>query len=125
MKKQRKGRNNMNKKAFTYEQFEIIFKLVYFLNLTDIMMTLALVQTGLFKEANPIMAPIVQHPYLAVMIKAIVPLFVIVYTLWRVRCSEWDLKMAKFLKIGSYSCFAFYLIVNLMHLFYTIMYFVL
>lgn len=115
----------MDKKPFTYEKFELIFKLVYFLNVTDIMLTLLLIQTGLFVEANPIMVPIVNHPYLAVMIKATIPFFVILFMLWRVRSAEWETPMTKYLKIGSYGCFFFYLFVNLMHLFYIGMYFAL
>lgn len=89
------------------------------------MFTLLLIQTGLFQEANPIMIPIVNHPYLAVMIKAIVPLIVILFMLWRVRAAEWETPMVNYLKFGSYSCFLFYLFVNLMHLFYIGIYFIL
>lgn len=61
-------RSNISKKLY----------LVYFLNVVDFICTLALLSTGIFYEANPIARTFISSALLAVLLKCVIPFFVIV-----------------------------------------------
>ncbi|WP_367303032.1 DUF5658 family protein [Clostridium baratii] len=47
-------------------------QLLYFLNVTDIIFTLLLLQTGMFKEGNRVMVNIVENPTLSFIVKVVI-----------------------------------------------------
>ena len=66
-----------SKKANGFSFYQKIFFL-YFLNLVDWFCTQALLASGKFYEANPIMQPVVENFWTALLIKGILPLVLII-----------------------------------------------
>lgn len=68
--------------------------LLYILNAVDIVFTFGLLKTGLFKEMNSIMVGVVEDPFLSIMIKLIIPAFLIIYILTKLEdVSHTNLKL--------------------------------
>lgn len=59
-------------KGYSYENIKKKIQLLYFLNVTDIIFTLILLKTGMFKEANGVMVNIVENPTLSIMVKVVI-----------------------------------------------------
>lgn len=53
--------------------------LLYLLNVIDVIMTLLLLRTGLFREVNFIMAKLVQSPAASVLFKVVLPALMLYY----------------------------------------------
>lgn len=68
-------------KYFPISRIVTCFVIIYLLNCIDLLFTYTYLQTGQFYEANPIMAPIIENPYLALSIKIIMPGIFIIYAL--------------------------------------------
>ncbi len=61
----------------TSYSFYIKLALLYFLNLVDWICTEALIGSGYFYEANPVMQPVLQSFWLTLLIKGVLPLALI------------------------------------------------
>lgn len=102
---------------------EIIKKklqLLYILNVTDIILTLVLLKTGLFVEVNGVMVDIVENPVTSILLKIVLVGILIYYLIKRIASAT-----KKQLKISNYiinASIVIYFIINLMHLFYILMY---
>lgn len=68
-------------KYFPISRIVTSFVIIYLLNCTDLLFTYTYLQTGQFYEANPIMAPFIENPYIALLIKIIMPGAFIIYAL--------------------------------------------
>ncbi len=100
----------------SYELITIRKKLIllYLLNVTDILFTLALLQTGFFTEANIFMVNAVQSPIASFLLKIILPAGLLYY-LYRRICQS-DASQMKVSNIGINISLTIYALVNLTHL---------
>lgn len=103
-----------SKKANGFSFYQKIF-LLYFLNLVDWFCTQALLASGKFYEANPIMQPVVENFWTALLIKGILPLVLIIicaviYKLMGVE-EGFFTNLLLYIGIGAYA------LVNLWHIF--------
>ncbi len=93
---------------------------VYALNVTDILLTLALQHTGAFSEGNPIMALFMNSTASALAVKLIVPAALVALLLFRLRgATEAQRKTA-----NTFVCalLALYVLINLSHIVWSIVY---
>ena len=94
---------------------------LYIFNVTDIIFTLFLVNTGMFLEANAIMAPLVNsRQLLSIIIKVVIPfiLFLGVYQ----RMKDATKKQLYQSNIIISACLIFYLLINISHIVWSIFY---
>lgn len=97
---------------FTFYQ-KILF--LYFLNITDWICTEALLASGYFAEANPVMQPVLNNFWQTVIIKGVIPLAVIL-----VCClvNKWaNTGDSIIINIMLYVGISIYMLVNLWHIF--------
>lgn len=95
--------------------------IMYILNLTDIIFTILLINTGMFLEANSIMAPLVNHKqFLSIIIKIVVP-FVLLITVYK-RMKDGTEKQLYQSNIMINVCLIFYGIINISHVVWSILY---
>lgn len=101
--------NNLKRKLF----------LLYFLNVSDIVLTLPLLKTGYFMEANSIMVDIVSNPWLSIFLKVFVVLMLILFLCRRMKHA--NLKQLFYSNIII--CFAVltYIFINLSHILWIIL----
>jgi len=97
--------------------FEIIKRKLIFLytfNILDIIFTLLLLKTGVFIEANSLMAKTVENPLTSVLAKAILPAFLIVFLFYRMqKATEKQLRQSNLVINGAVILYFF---VNVLHL---------
>lgn len=100
----------------SYELDTIRKKLIilYLLNVTDIIFTLLLLQTGFFTEVNIFMVNAVQSPVASFLLKIILPAVLLLY-LYR-RISLTDGSGLRATNIGINISLSIYSLVNLSHL---------
>lgn len=91
---------------------------VYILNVTDAIFTLLLLNTGLFVEANVFMRKIITNAPLSLSVKILIPLFLMGYVFYRLNHTATTFKVLLVTKIGLFTTLGFYVIINLLHLFY-------
>lgn len=88
--------------------------LLYALNISDILFTLFLLQTGYFKEVNILMAGAVKNPPISLILKIIVPAFLLYYMYRQHLTAEEDQRKASNVAVNiSLSIYCF---VNITHL---------
>lgn len=100
----------------SYELKHINMKLLllYLLNLSDIILTLLLYRTGLFKELNSIMAAFLNNTTLAFMIKSLIPGLLLFLLYLRIKsANQKQLKISNYIISGA---IILYLLVNFLHL---------
>jgi hypothetical protein len=90
------------------------FILLYLLNVTDIIFTLLLLQTGLFAEVNILMIKAVQSPIASIILKIIIPAILLYYLYMSVKSS--DEENLKASNIAVNISLTIYALVNLSHL---------
>lgn len=101
-------------KKYEIETIKKKFILLYLLNVTDIIFTLILLQTGYFAEANILMVDAVSNPVASLLIKIIIPAILLLYIYHRMKGANGDqLKAANVAINISLSLYTF---VNLTHL---------
>lgn len=88
--------------------------LLYLLNITDIIFTLLLVNTGLAVEANPMMAIVLNEPTMTFLVKVILPALLFIYLYLRLKKA--NERMTRLTNLGLLSLLLFYLIINLFHI---------
>lgn len=72
-------------KNYSYESIVKKFKILYLLNVADIIFTLVLLQTNLFEERNKVMVTIVNNPIKAIFVKVILVFILIRFILYRMK----------------------------------------
>lgn len=94
---------------------------IYFLNVTDIIFTYILLNTGLFLEVNAIMNRVIDNKALSFCIKVILPAVVIYIVLRRMeRATNTQLKLANNL---VNLCMILYILINISHIVYMVLHF--
>ncbi len=88
--------------------------LLYLLNVSDILFTIFLLQTGYFKEVNVLMAAVVKNPAVSLMLKLVLPAFLLYYMYRQHLAAEEDQRKASNIAVNiSLSIYSF---VNITHL---------
>lgn len=96
------------------------FIALYILNVADIIFTLYLIRTGMFQEANIIMASIISNEVLSIILKLTIPLVLLVIIYSRMKdASIRQLLQSNRIIIGS---LIFYGMVNASHILWFVMY---
>ncbi len=88
--------------------------LLYILNVTDIIFTLMLLQTGFFSEVNIFMVNAVESPVLSLLLKVILPAGLLFYLYKRI-CTS-DNSGLRATNIGINISLTIYALVNITHL---------
>lgn len=93
---------------------------LYVLNAMDIVFTFALVETGMFFEANKIMVPIIGNAFLGILLKLLLPALLIIYILSQInQLPDQNLKVCN---ICINIVCSIYVAINLLHVFYSLFY---
>lgn len=109
-----------NTRSFSLESIRFKLVALYLFNLLDILFTLRLLSTGYFYEANPIMATFIDSPTHLLLIKILLPLFLIVFLSYRLRKAEkHQLIISNKIISGALLAYGF---INLMHIFWMIVF---
>ncbi len=104
----------------SYSSIKSKLKILYILNITDIIFTLILLKTGLFKEVNSIMLFIVDSITLSILVKVGLVGFLIYYLIKRMKKATYkQLKISNTIIVVAVFIF---LIINLSHIIYSILY---
>lgn len=93
--------------------------LLYALNILDMVVTKFLIQTGKFREVNPVMALAMQNNWVVLLLKLIVPAILLVYLDGRLKYAD-----MRHLKISARALdvlIAAYCVVSVLHLWLYIM----
>lgn len=105
---------------YKYKNIQRKFVLLYSLNVSDILFTLMLLQTGLFKEVNGAMIEITKNPMLSIFLKVVVIGVLVFIICKRMRkATEKQLKISNVIISGAV---AIYGIINLLHISYLFLY---
>lgn len=88
--------------------------ILYLLNVLDIIFTLVLLQTGLFREMNIFMINAVQSPFISIILKIIFPAGLLFYLYKRICLS--DNEQLRATNIGLLISLTLYSLVNLSHI---------
>jgi len=105
----------------TYNIINIRKKLIllYILNVSDILFTLALLRTGLFQEINIFMVSVVESPLISIILKIILPAGTLYYLYKRIRLT--DAKQLRAANIGLLISLTLYSLVNLSHILWVLL----
>lgn len=101
-------------KNYTLDAMKKKFILLYVLNVTDIIFTMLLLQTGYFEEVNLLMVKAVQSPLVSLMLKVVFPAALLMYLYHSIR--EVDEAQLKISNIAVNISISIYSFVNLTHL---------
>jgi hypothetical protein len=101
-------------KDYRLENIKKKFLILYLLNVTDILFTVILLQTGYFAEVNLLMVKAVQSPTASVLLKVLLPAALLVYIFWRIKKADSD--QLKAANIAVNISLTIYTLVNLSHL---------
>ena len=103
-----------------YSIINIKFKLsfLYLLNVSDIILTLLLIKSGYFVEANPFMASIIELPLQLTLLKIILPALLLSYIYFRMKkAKKHQLIISNNIINGALFGYGF---LNLLHIFWFI-----
>ncbi|TAH63534.1 MAG: hypothetical protein EWM47_13565 [Anaerolineaceae bacterium] len=89
--------------------------ILYLLNVSDIIFTLALLQTGFFREINIFMINAVQSPVISIILKIVFPA-VLLYFLYKRICLSDDSQQLRATNIGLLISLTLYAFVNISHI---------
>ncbi len=94
---------------------------IYIMNVTDIIFTIFLVNTGMFLEANAVMAPLVNNSQLiCIIIKVVIPFLLLLWVYQRMKdATEKQLYRSNIIING---CLIFYGLINISHVIWSILY---
>lgn len=93
--------------------------ILYLLNVSDIIFTLALLRTGMFREINIFMINAVENTMLSILLKIIFPAGILYYLYKRVSFS--DKKQLHAANIGILISLTMYSLVNLSHMLWVVL----
>lgn len=88
--------------------------LLYVLNISDILFTLFLLQTGYFKEVNILMASAVRTPAVSLMLKIVLPAFLLYYMYRQLLTSKEEQRKSSNVAVNI--SLTIYCFVNITHL---------
>lgn len=101
-------------KDYSLDNIRKKFILLYVLNVTDIIFTLSLLKTGMFKEINIFMVNAVQNPLISILLKVLFPAVLLYFVYSRIKYSDdGELRAAN---IGLLISITVYSLVNLSHI---------
>lgn len=95
------------------------FIILYLLNVSDIIFTVLLLQTGYFKEVNILMTKAVNSPIFILLLKIILPAMLLIYIYKQIK--DADASQLKASNIAVNISLTIYSLVNLSHLFWTVL----
>lgn len=75
-------------KSYNLVSIKKKFIILYLLNVTDIILTVLLLRTGYFAEANVLMAKAVQDPIASFLLKILLPAILLFYLYLRIRKAD-------------------------------------
>jgi hypothetical protein len=101
-------------KRYNLETIKKKFIILYLLNVTDIIFTVLLLQTGYFAEVNFLMVKAVNNPVASFLIKILLPAVLLYYIYRRIRNAETSQLKAS--NIALNISLTIYSLVNLSHL---------
>ena len=111
-----------NPKHTTRQKYLPLFLvLIYFLNTLDLVFTFTYLKIGGFYEVNPLIRGMIHNPYLLLLLKLILPGLLLAYLI--TKAEEISKQEYKFFQLGIIILFIFYLLINIMHLCYLFLYF--
>ena len=93
--------------------------ILYILNISDILLRLILVRTGLIIEANPVMASIIENSFATFFVKGIIPALLFIYLYYRLQSAT--PKMIKLTNFCIFILLGFYFFINCLHLLWFIL----
>ena len=93
--------------------------ILYILKISDILLTLILVRTGLIIEANPVMASIIENSFATFFVKGIIPALLFIYLYYRLQSAT--PKMIKLTNFCIFILLGFYFFINCLHLLWFIL----
>lgn len=94
-------------------------KILYLLNVSDILFTLALLETGFFREMNIFMINAVENPIISIILKIIFPALLLYFLYKRICISDGEQLRAT--NIGLLISLALYTLVNLSHIIWVVL----
>lgn len=106
-------------RRYQLSNLKIKLLLLYLLNISDISLTIILVNTGLIIEANPLMANIITNSIATFFIKVLLPAVLFIYLYIRLKTAT--VKMIKLTNYCLIGLLGFYLIINVLHLVWFLM----
>jgi hypothetical protein len=101
-------------KNYEIESMKKKFILLYLLNVSDIIFTLLLLQTGYFSELNIFMVKAVSNPLISLSIKIICPAALLIYIYHRMKAA--NLLQLKAANVAVNISLTIYTLVNISHL---------
>lgn len=106
-------------KANDYNTLKRKLFLLYFLNVSDIVLTLLLLKTGYFMEVNSVMVDVVSNPWLSIFLKVFVVLILILFLCRRMKQAN----SKQLFYSNIIICFAvlIYILINLSHMLWAIL----
>lgn len=101
-----------------YNDIKYKFLLIYLLNITDIIFTFYLINTGDFYEGNFFMKNIINNEFLTILTKGVCVLFLIIVLLIRLKQANlYQLKVSKYIvTLGLIT----YMLINISHIFWIV-----
>ena len=113
---------NIIRKNSGLERLEKNLKFLYILNIVDLFFTKILLRIGpdMFMEANEFLKPII-NGYMSYVLKIFVFGIILIY--WYKRSFSSNEKQLKISIYASKVCLVLYLLINILHIIYTIMFF--
>ena len=88
--------------------------LLYLLNISDIILTLLLLETGIIMEANPIMSEVMESNLFTFIIKGVLPAILFIYLYVTLKTAS--IEMIRLTNYCLLSLLGFYLSINCLHL---------
>lgn len=101
-------------KNYSLEVIKKKFILLYLLNVTDIIFTVLLLQTGYFEEVNVFMVNAVSNPLTGMLLKVVLPAFLLFFIYRRIKKA--DLSQLKASNIAVNISLTIYTLVNISHI---------
>lgn len=107
-------------RSYNYETIQKKFILLYSLNISDILFTLILVETGLFREANVVMIKVIENTMFSLLLKVVV-VGILIFIIYRrmAGATEKQLRISNIIINGAITI---YEIINIMHIINLILY---
>ncbi|WP_026886385.1 DUF5658 family protein [Clostridium beijerinckii] len=101
-------------KNYSLKNTKIKLLILYILNVTDIIFTILLLNTGFYIEANILMLEVVQSPIISFLLKILVPGVLFVFIYFRMQqATDIQLRYCSYL---INSAILFYILINALHI---------
>ena len=101
-------------KNYEYDDIKKKLYILYLLNLTDLVFTFFLLNTGMFFEANYIMSLIIENNFISILLKGVM-VFILIYFISK-RIKKASKVQRKISNIFIMGCIFFYVTINISHI---------